>query len=157
MVTWEAKQIKQCIGAFLLTALITLLVIRPKPRAQIHLSWTALAGLLSGTFVGLVGMGGPPISLWVIAHDWPPLKKRCFLWLSFLLLLPIHAGLLVWQFGQPLFAAIVTATVLAPATIVGAWSGAWLGGKLNAKGLRIAMMSLLFFIAVRSIAAPWFG
>ena len=157
MVEWDPSRIKQMIGAFLLTALATIWAVKPTPVPKVRAGWTIFAGTLSGTLVGLVGMGGPPVSLWVLAHDWPPITKRCCLWLSFLMLLPFHAAMLVWQFGSPLFQSLVTATVVAPATILGAIVGAKLGSQLNAKGLRIAMLSLLLFIAVRALVAPWFG
>ena len=33
----------------------------------------------SGVLAGLCGMGGPPLVLWAMAHDWPTQRIRGFL------------------------------------------------------------------------------
>ncbi len=107
--------------------------------------------MLSGLGAGAIGMGGPPVSLWVLAHDWPAIKQRAFLWLTFLLLIPPLILLLIFRFGSPLVSAMAMATLLVPVSILGAWAGVHLGHTLNRERLRVAMMAMLVLISVRLI------
>lgn len=152
---FDVTTAKQIIGGFLLVALAVQWRVHPRPRSHVHCAWTAIAGFLSGLCAGMVGMGGPAITLWVLAHDWPPIRQRTFLWLSFLLIMPLHVTLLISRFGSPLATAMATACALAPLTLIGAWFGANLGGRLDRKKLRLAMLGLLIVIAISSIASPW--
>ncbi len=145
---------KQVIGGFLLFVLLLQLCVRPEPRHQLPFGWTLLAGSVSGFLVGTVGMGGPPISLWVMAHDWAPTKQRIFLWLTFLLVLPFHVVLLYHKFGPPLLQAMLCAAMLTPATMAGAWIGSHLGGRMDRRKLRVAMVAFLFFVAIRRYSRP---
>ena len=146
---------KQFIGCFLLIALAVQWWVRPRPRPRVHFGWTVAAGSLSGLCAGTVGMGGPAITLWVLAHDWTPIRQRTFLWLSFLFIMPLHVTLLITRFGAPLVTAMATASALAPITLCGAWFGANLGGRLDRKKLRLAMLGVLMLIAISSIVSPW--
>ncbi|MEM8679020.1 MAG: sulfite exporter TauE/SafE family protein [Planctomycetota bacterium] len=145
---------RQVIGWCLLVSLGMQLLIRPTPRESVHPGWTAVAGICSGLLAGGVGIGGPPACLWVLAHDWPPLKQRSCLWLMFLLLLPLHTGLLIFKFGSPLVAALLAALAVSPVALLGSYVGATIGHRLNRRQLTIAMLTLIFLIAVRSIVAP---
>ena len=58
-----------------------------------------LAGMASGYMAGAFGMGGPPLVLWTMAHDWPAKKSRAFLWSNYLVFMPIQSCLLLWLFG----------------------------------------------------------
>jgi uncharacterized membrane protein YfcA len=147
----QAAFARQFVGGFLLVVLALQWALHPIPRPSLPAAWTCLAGLTSGLCAGMVGMGGPPISLWVLAHDWPPIRQRSFLWLSFLLIIPLHATLLVARFGEPLLAAVATGALLSPATLVGAWVGGLLGGRLNRRRLRQVMFAILLLIALRSL------
>lgn len=153
LISTDMTLAKRVIGVFLLVALIVRVLFQPKPRAQIGAAWTAVAGILSGLGAGTVGMGGPPASLWVLAHDWPPLVQRSALWLTFLLLIPLHTGLLIYRFGDPLIIAMAGATALIPVSLLGAVVGANLGERMNRKQLTFVMLAMLFIIAIRSIMA----
>ena len=145
---------RRVIGWCLLGSLAMQLLIRPTPRDRVHSGWTALAGISSGLLAGSVGIGGPPACLWVLAHDWPPLKQRSCLWLTFLLILPVHTALLLYKFGEPLASALLASLAVSPVALVGSYVGANLGERLNRKQLTIAMLTLILLIAIRSIVAP---
>jgi uncharacterized membrane protein YfcA len=153
----DGARTKQVIGAFLLVILAIQWCLKPVPRLRLPFAWTVLVGSLSGFMAGTVGMGGPPVSLWVLAHDWSPARQRAFLWLTFLLIMPLQAGLLVGRFGEPLAGAMGLGIALAPSTLCGAWLGDHLGSLLGKTKLRLAMQCVLLIIAVRSLSAPWFG
>ena len=86
----DVARTKQVVGVVLLIVLGLQTCCKVQPRPHIHWAWTVVAGSLSGLMAGLLGMGGPPLVLWLMAHDWPSLRQRTFLWLSFLLLVPFQ-------------------------------------------------------------------
>ena len=152
----DLAQIKQVIGLVLVAALLVQSLTRlPAPQTAIRWRWLLLAGATSGLMAGTIGMGGPPLSLWVMAHDWPPVRQRAFLWLSFLMLMPFQTSLLIGQFGRPLVDAMFLSLLATPATLAGALLGSRVGGRLDHYRLRLVMLGLLWLIALRSLAAPY--
>ena len=150
-------RVKQFVGLMLLTAVLIQWLGRVKPRERVTGGWTVLAGTFSGLFAGLVGMGGPPVVLWVMAHDWPARKSRSFLWASFLLLIPFNAAVLLYRFPGKLWWAMLLGLCLAPVVLAGAELGQRLGGLMNRQKLRTAAFGLLLLLAVISILGPMLG
>jgi len=145
---------KQVIGAALLVVLTVQWFAKIQPREHLQWVWTPIAGGLSGVMAGALGMGGPPIVLWVMAHDWPSRASRAYLWVTFLLLMPPQTALLVWQFGWPVAYAVGLGLAAAPLVIVGATLGEKLGERLDRRRLRRAAFALLLIIALSSILGP---
>jgi uncharacterized membrane protein YfcA len=118
---------------------------------------TVAAGASSGLLAGLIGMGGPSLVLWVMSQDWNAQRQRCFLWLSFLLLMPLQIILMAWQFGRPWLLAAVHGAVAIPLVLAIAWgAGSW-GDGWSKHRLRQGMRLFLLVIAARLIwqwAAP---
>ncbi|MCC7409380.1 MAG: sulfite exporter TauE/SafE family protein [Phycisphaeraceae bacterium] len=148
-------QIKAVVGLAVLVALAMQTGLRVKPRPSVPWGWTAAAGASSGLVTGLVGMGGPPIVLWVMAHDWPARTARAFIWAVFLELMPINLAMLAIKFGKPTAMMIPLGLAMTPVVLLAATLGARLGDKLSRKTLRLAATLLLVVIALSSIAAPF--
>ena len=110
-----------------------------------------LAGVTSGFFAGLIGMGGPPLVCWVLGRGWSTDRQRSFLWLNFLFIVPIQILLMYGAFGSRLAVAMLTGTTLSPLVLVVAWWGARLGNSLSKERLRLIMQLFLLLIAVRLI------
>jgi len=146
---------KQVIGVTLLIVLGVQWFAKIQPREHLHWAWTPLVGGLSGIMAGAIGMGGPPLVLWVMAHDWPSRTSRAYLWLQFLLVMPPQSALLIYQFGWPVAQAIGLGFAAAPLVIFGAQIGEKLGERLDRHRLRQAAFGLLVIIAVTSIVGPW--
>ena len=49
-----------------------------------------LAGACGGLLGGLAGVPGPPLVMWVMAHDWSADVTRAFLFASFMCLVPVE-------------------------------------------------------------------
>lgn len=145
---------KQVIGVALALVVAVQWVARVRPRARVHWAWTPIAGGLSGLMAGAIGMGGPPLVLWVMAHDWPSRRSRAFLWVLFLLVMPPQVALLVWQFGWPVVQALGVGLAAAPLVLAGAHVGEKLGERLNRRRLRQVALVLLLILAVASIVGP---
>ena len=146
---------RQVIGVGLIVALGAQSLHRPKPRPRISRRWTWISGLTSGFMAGLVMMGGPALVLWVMAHDWSTMRQRSFLWVQFLLAVPVHGAFLYFRFGSPMWEAFAWGIIFSPAGLIGAPIGGWLGNRLSPIMLRRAMTTMLVVIATWSIASPW--
>ncbi|MCP4190716.1 MAG: sulfite exporter TauE/SafE family protein [Planctomycetaceae bacterium] len=110
-----------------------------------------LAGVTSGFFAGLIGMGGPPLVCWVLGRGWSTDRQRSFLWLNFLLIVPVQI-LLMWNaFGRQIAIAMLIGIALTPLVLIIAWWGAQLGNSLSKERLRWMMQLFLLLIAARLI------
>jgi len=147
--------VKQAVGAMLLVTLCLQVGLRVKPRERLSAGWGWLAGLVGGTTAGAVGMGGPPLVLWVVAHDWPSKKARLFLWASFWVCMPIQIVVLVLMF-EPMQQLRLMGLGLAtlPAALLGTAAGLWLGTRIPRRQLRWAMIALLVVLGVVSLVGP---
>jgi uncharacterized protein len=150
----DDRIIRQVVGVLLLGVLILQCAFRPQPRPRVHPGWTLLAGSSSGILSGLIGMGGPPIVLWLMAHDWPPRQTRSFLWLAVLLLMPVNLTLLWLSFGDTALHAAVIGLTYVPLAVVAAAAGLWAGNCLSRTRLRAATLVLLTLIAMSLILSP---
>jgi uncharacterized membrane protein YfcA len=146
----------QIVGCLVLgiVALQRLWKVVPQPR--IHDAWEWLAFSLGGFLLGLCGMGGPVMVLWVLAHDWPMNKARAFLFFLFATGLPVQ-GLLMWSFfGAEVLDAMLLAAAAFPAIIAGLSVGLIIGRVTPDRALRTATLSVLILIAASAIIAPYF-
>ncbi len=157
LVSLGTARVKQVVGLMIVLALIMQWAFRVKPKEKVAYYWTLLAGTTSGIFAGLVGLGGPPVVLWVMAHDWPSKKSRAYLWATFLMLTPINLSLLVYRFPDQTLHALLIGLFLCPLMLIGSEIGLWTGGRMNRQRLRTAALSLLLILAVISVLGPIMG
>ncbi|MEM7624950.1 MAG: sulfite exporter TauE/SafE family protein [Planctomycetota bacterium] len=149
--------VKQGIGAVLLGVVLLIGLLRPEPRERVSRRWVAPVGLSSGALSGLTGMGGPPLVLWVVAHDWPTERSRVYLWALFLQLMPIQLALMVWKFGPTVAWAVLGGLMATPLIVVAGDWGSRLGSRWSRQRLRTITLGVLMLMAVVSIAGPWLG
>lgn len=151
------ETIRQFVGGLVLLVTLSIIVVRPTPRASIPPIWGILAFPLSGFLQGLVGMGGPPLVFWVQAHEWDNRQIRGFLFSMFLISLVPAIVLLYLVFGdrivRPGMIAIGSIPMLLAATYFGMRLGDWLGRNR----LRIVTLWLLILMGLSGLTAPWFS
>lgn len=150
-------RVKQVVGLMLLLSLGAQWLFKVRPRERVTGGWTVLAGGLSGLTAGLVGMGGPPVVLWVMAHDWPAKKSRSFLWATFLMLVPFNLALLVYRFPGEIWGSLLLGLCLAPLVLVGSELGLRAGALMNRHRLRVVAFMILLILALVSILGPLLG
>ncbi len=114
-----------------------------------------IAGAASGFLAGLLGMGGPPLVLWLLAQEWPAERQRSFLWLSFLLLSPLQIAVMLATFGWPLWNAMGTGLIATPFVLLVARFGSLWGRNLSKERLRWLMRAFLLVLALRLIVGRW--
>ena len=148
-------RIRQFVGGAVLTATLSTILFRPKPKEELSPIWAWIAFPVSGFFQGLVGMGGPPMVFWVTAHDWSARKIRGFLFSMYLISLPPAFLVMFAFFGerlyQPALIAAASIPILLLATSLGLKFGNWLGRRR----LRRVTLALLILVGVAGLAAPW--
>jgi uncharacterized membrane protein YfcA len=145
---------KQVIGGVLAAIVLVQWVAKVKPKDSLHPGWLPLAAFTSGVMASAVGMGGPPVVLWTMAHDWPSAKSRAFLWSLFLTWAPVHLPVLAYWYGDRAVGAMGLGLVMIPAVLAGSRIGEWLGKGLNRDRLRVAAYGALLAIAASSILGP---
>jgi uncharacterized membrane protein YfcA len=152
-------RVRQVFGAIVLLAVIAQWVGRVKSREQLHWGWFALALPISGFMAGMSGMGGPPVVMWIMAHQWSNPKSRVTLWAYFTGLTPFQLFFLHQRFGEPVLDAIATGAVLSPAVLLGLIPGLWLGRHISKPLLRRISYVILLLIALYAIVGPmvWKG
>lgn len=149
--------IRQFLGVILLLIVGVQLTIKPKPREKLSKGWWWLAFSSSGVLNGMVGFGGPPAVLWVMAHNWSNLQSRAMLTAFYWATIPIQILLLLSSFGQPLLAVAKQAVWFIPIVIAGVFVGIWFGNKLDKTRLKQVAYGLLFLTGVSSLLAPYMG
>ena len=147
----DTRAIRFVVGIVLCLLVVTQLVGKVRPAQTMHWLWGALAFSTSGLLSGACGMGGPPLVLWAMRHDWPAEKIRGFLFAVFAASIPIHIMLLYFTFGIDILHATATALLLAPAVFLGAAVGLPLGNRLPIPILRGIVYAILLIIGLSSI------
>lgn len=147
----DTGNIRLVVGVVLCLLVITQLVGKVRPVEKIHWLWGALAFSTSGLLAGACGMGGPPLVLWAISHNWPAEKIRGFLFTVFAGSIPIQIILLYFTFGMDILRSTITALLLAPVVFFGAAIGLPLGNRLSKPVLSGIVYVTLFVIGLCSI------
>jgi len=149
--------VRQIVSGVVLGCVLLITILKPKQREHIPFGWTLLAFLSSGFFAGLTGTGGPMMVLWIQAHDWKTERTRSFLFVMYLISIPISLCLLFYSFeSRRITAACVSALALSPLVLlvsrVGLRCGTWLGKER----LKRVTMGLLYLLALVGIFGPLF-
>jgi uncharacterized protein len=100
-------------------------------------------------------LGGPPMVLWVMAHDWPMSRGRAFLYYLFATGLPLQALLLWLLFGDDILWAMLLGLAAVPVILVGIYLGLALARLIPDCVMRNLATAVLMLIAVSSIVLPW--
>jgi uncharacterized membrane protein YfcA len=145
----------QLVGGVILAIVLVQWLLRVKPQPRLHPAWEWLTFSLAGFLLGLCGMGGPPMVLWVMAHDWPMSRGRAFLYYLFVTGLPPQALFLWLFFGSGIAWAMLVGLAATPVILVGMYAGLEIGRRMPDRLLRVVATAVLVLIAVSSIALPW--
>jgi len=151
----DTTTIKQVVGVILLGIVLVQLFVRFKPRQHLHRLWDGVAFGLSGVMLGMTGMGGPPVVVWLMAHDWEPMRTRAFVSILFLVSAPVQITLLYWKLGSEVTHAFIWGVEALPLVIIATLIGIRIGNTFDKKKLATAVNLFLFFTAVVSIVSPY--
>ncbi len=143
--------VKQVIGGLVLVMLALHWKGTIKAREYVPKLWGYIAGFFAGVLNGFANIGGPPLVLWTLAHQWSNQKMRGTIIAFSLIFVPFQLALMLVTFGSEMLNPMLKAVVLSPMVLLGTWIGLKIGGKISQEHLRIYMQVLLLFIAVASV------
>ena len=149
------ERVQQIFGAIVLSLLIVQWTVRVTPRERLHAGWGVLANAASGFMGGLCGMGGPPVVMWVMAHDWSTERSRVALWALFAGMTPLQILFLTQRFGMGVAQSAGEAILLSPLMLLGIFPGFWIGRRMTRAQLRVVSYLILATISVIAIVRPW--
>ena len=144
----------QVVGGIILAILAIQWLFSVPPRDELHWAWEYLAFGGGGFLLGLCGMGGPMMVLWVMAHRWPYIRAKAFLYYLFATGLIPHALLLWFFFGNKMFLAMGLGLLGTPALVIGMLIGLKIGTYLADHVVRRLTIGLLIVIAISSMVLP---
>jgi uncharacterized membrane protein YfcA len=144
----------QVVGCVLLGIVAMQHIFRSGPRKRLHDAWEWLAFGVGGFLLGFCGMGGPPMVVWLLAHDWSHRRVKAFLYfLAFTGLVP-QALCLVLFFGTSIFYSMAVGAAGIPIVLVGTLLGLWLGALFSEARLRKLSSAVLLLIGLMAIVMP---
>lgn len=157
LMSLSVSNIRFLVGCVLCVLVAIQAMGRARPAERVHWVWGGLAFTTSGLLAGVCGMGGPPLVIWALAHDWSVRKTRGFLFAVFATSLPIHVSLLYVTFGRDILRSAVLALCLTPAVILGTVIGMPIGNRMAKPVLRTVVYLILMIIGVISIVPAAVG
>ncbi|MBN1554978.1 MAG: sulfite exporter TauE/SafE family protein [Phycisphaerae bacterium] len=149
----KIEHVRQLLGVFIVLTL-SVQFFRIPQRNEISRFWGYLAAFFSGLLNGIGNIGGAPIVLWILAHNWSAMKMRVTTLAYSLVFVPFQLLLLVCVFRQKALLAGGISLAYIPLVLVGTWCGLWVGQWFNKKHIRIIMQILLLIIAVFLLLQP---
>lgn len=155
--TMSKESLRAIVGGIILLVVTLQTAARVKPRERVHWGWGLAAASSGGVLAGLCGMGGPPLVLWVIAHQWSSQQTRVALWTIFLSLVPAQVLLITLAFGiEPVYKGVLTGLVALPLVMAGTVLGMKLGNRMSKPLLQAVARVLLVLIALAMIGLWYF-
>jgi uncharacterized membrane protein YfcA len=162
LVACPVARIKFWVGFVILLLVLLQAAWRPAPRPRLHGGWNLAAFLASGFIGGLCSMGGPPLVLWVMAHDWPAERTRAFLFASFMGIVPVQLIALYLTFGADAARGAAWGAAFSPVALLGSLLGLRVGARFSKPALIRLAFVLLVAIAmhamypeIRRLALEW--
>jgi uncharacterized membrane protein YfcA len=145
----------QAVGVIVLAIVAVQTALRVEPQEKLHAAWEWLAFSLGGFLLGLCGMGGPPMVLWVMAHNWPMNRARAFLYFLFVTGMPPQALIMWLMFGNEILGAMLLGLATLPALLAGLYLGLWFSRLMPDRVLRGLSWVMLVLIAISAIVMPY--
>ena len=151
LVTLDVDKIKLTVGGILCVMVAAQLLCRPRPVPKLAWGWGALAFVSSGVVAGICGMGGPPLVIWSMAHDWSALKTRAFLFAVFATAIPVQLVILALAFGTQILWAVAIGLAFLPLVWLGTLVGLPIGNRLPKETLRNIAYAILLVIGLSTV------
>lgn len=151
LVVLNADYIRMAIGGILCLLVAIQLLWRPQPVKTMHWGWAGSAFIASGLLAGLCGMGGPPLVLWLMAHDWSTQETRGFLFAVFATSIPVQIVLLSLTFGTSILWNVAIGIAFLPLVYLGTVVGLPIGNRMAKDKLRRIAYAILLVIGVSAV------
>ena len=153
----NTDHIRMVIGGILCLLVAIQILWRPQPLKSMHWSWAGLAFITSGLLVGVCGMGGPPLVLWLMAHDWSTQRTRGFLFAVFATSIPLQIAIMSLGFGTSIFRDVAIGIAFLPLVFLGTVIGLPIGNRMSKENLRRIAYAILLVIGVSAMVSVFLG
>ena len=147
--------IKQFVGIVLLLIIFIDFFISFSYREKLPIVWTIFAFGLSGLMLGMLGMGGPPVVLWLMAHNWSVKRSKAFITTLFLVASPVQIALLYYKLDSIVTQTFLWGIMATPIVIIAALIGAKISDRFDKQKMRKVVMFFLLLTALMSILSPY--
>lgn len=151
VVNLDPNIIKLVIGSILCILVIIQILIKAHSLDNVHWVWGGLAFSTSGLLAGICGMGGPPLILWSLAHNWSTEKLRGFLFSVFAVSIPVQIVFMYLTFGSNILWSVMIALLLTPAVFLGTKIGLPLANQIPKLAMRRIVHLILLVIGLSSV------
>ena len=145
--------LKATLGVCIIILVALKLSLRIPPRDSLPKPWNYTAFAASGLLAGAIGMGGPPLVLWISALRWDNDKVRAFLFANFALLSPVSMVLMIVAFGWEILPSIGLGLLGAPIVVLGSLMGVRIGTSIPQSWFRRTLLAALIALGLASILA----
>lgn len=152
----DIVQVRAVIGTILCIIVLIQVLWRPRPVSSLHWSWGGFAFVTSGVLQGVCGMGGPPLVIWSMAHDWPGNRIRGFLFCAFGMTIPIQLAMLTFTFGLTVMRDVLYGIACLPLVYLGSTIGLQIGNTINRERLKIIAYVLLLATGLSAVMPTLF-
>jgi len=147
----DPNAVRMVVGGVLCLIVVVQLLWRPRPAERVHPGWAGLSFATSGLMAGFLGMGGPPLVIWLMAHNWPSQKTRGFLFSVFALAIPFQLTFMSLAFGVTILRTVVIGIACLPLVYAGSRVGMPIGDRMARGTLRAWAYAILLVIGISSI------
>lgn len=145
---------RQVVGGVVILLNTIHLTLRPTPRTRLHPLFGPLAGLGAGLLGGLVGMGGPPLVFFALAHTWDGGRFRSFLWWQFVCGAPVVLAAYALQFGVDVLWFALQGALCVPVLWLGTRAGLALSGRWSRARIMAVAAVLLYAVGLNGLLGP---
>ena len=148
--------IKLVVGSIVCLLITVKFLFKSHAVEKSHWAWAGLAFIVSGLLGGLCGMGGAPLILWAMAHNWSTEKTRGFLFGVLATSIPVQIVLMSLTFGLDILWYVAIGIAFLPLTYLGLAVGLPIGGRMSKQRLRLIIDVILLVIGISTVAGPVF-
>ena len=145
---------RQTVGGVVIVFNTLHLTLRAKPRKQLHVLFGPVAGLAGGLLGGLVGIGGPPLVFFAMAHTWDGKRFRSFLWWQLVCNAPVVMTMYALQFGGDVLRFALQGALCVPVIWLGTRAGLALSGRWSRAQLMVVAAVLLYAVGLNGLLGP---
>ena len=146
--------IKQVFGGIILFTVALRFIVKIKPRKKVPLFTGFIASFISGIMNGFANIGGPPLVLWILAHDWPKDRLRSFIPTFVVMLMPIQLLFMITAFGSHILTGFLSGVIYIPVILLAFWLGNLTSGKISVERVRTIIISLLLVTGIVYLSMP---
>ncbi|MFC1765955.1 sulfite exporter TauE/SafE family protein [Planctomycetota bacterium] len=145
---------KQAVGILILSILFIKWFLKVKPTDTFKRGWGMFAAGISGVLTGFANIGGPPIVMWALSHNWRQEKMRITVIAFTICFVPLQLLLLWIAFGNTMLPMFLKSLIYFPFVLLGTWLGLLIGNRMNVVATRTVMYVILMIICLALIIQP---